>query len=154
MFSTGLTCLIRFVTTRACRFSICRQIRPPLKLQHSTCFGPARLPVAWRRIAGRLPELTPPTVQYIRADFHPRATSASDTPASNRRTAASLNSLVNCLRDNPMTQFSIHWILSLNRLSQKWGQVQAAILLLAPSVSTVASGRRYEALTLTFDRRP
>jgi hypothetical protein len=65
-----------------------------------------------------------------------------------------LNSLVNCLRDNPMTQFSIHWILSLNRLSQKWGQVQAAILLLAPSVSTVASGRRYEALTLTFDRRP
>jgi len=22
-----------------------------------------------------------------------------------------------------MTQFSIHWILSLNRLSQKWGQV-------------------------------
>jgi hypothetical protein len=32
--------------------------------------------------------------------------------------------LVNFLRDNPMTQFSIRWILSLNRLSQKWGQVQ------------------------------
>jgi hypothetical protein len=32
--------------------------------------------------------------------------------------------LVNCLRDKPMTQLSIHWILSLNRLSQKWGQVQ------------------------------
>jgi len=31
---------------------------------------------------------------------------------------------VNCLRDNPMTQFSIHWILSLNQLCQKWGQVQ------------------------------
>jgi len=30
---------------------------------------------------------------------------------------------VNFLRDNPMTQFSIRWILSLNRLSQKWGQV-------------------------------
>jgi hypothetical protein len=29
-----------------------------------------------------------------------------------------LNSLVNCLRDNPMTQFSIHWILSLNRVSK------------------------------------
>jgi 3-hydroxypropanoate dehydrogenase len=29
------------------------------------------------------------------------------TPCSSRRTAASLNSLVNCLRDNPMTQFSI-----------------------------------------------
>jgi hypothetical protein len=55
---------------------------------------------------------------------NPRATSASETPASSRRTAASLNSLVNCLRDNPMTQFSIHWILSLNRLCQKWGQVQ------------------------------
>jgi hypothetical protein len=25
-----------------------------------------------------------------------------------------------------MTQFSIQWILSLNRLSQKWGQVQFA----------------------------
>jgi len=31
---------------------------------------------------------------------------------------------VNCLRDNPMTQFSVQWILSLNRLSQNWGQVQ------------------------------
>jgi hypothetical protein len=29
-----------------------------------------------------------------------------------------LNSLVNCLRDNRMTQFSIHWILSLNRVSK------------------------------------
>jgi hypothetical protein len=26
-----------------------------------------------------------------------------------------------------MTQFSIHWILSLNRLSQKWGHVQEDI---------------------------
>src|SRR6185369_11933062 len=38
-----------------------------------------------------------------------RAASAIDTPCSSRRTAASLNSLVNCLRDNPMTQFSIYW---------------------------------------------
>jgi len=31
---------------------------------------------------------------------------------------------VNCLRDIPMTQFSIPWILSLNHLSHFWGQVQ------------------------------
>jgi hypothetical protein len=27
-----------------------------------------------------------------------------------------------------MTQFSIHWILSLNQLCQKWGQVQLSVL--------------------------
>jgi transposase-like protein len=31
---------------------------------------------------------------------------------------------VNILLDNPMTQFSFGWILSLNWLCQKWGQVQ------------------------------
>jgi hypothetical protein len=31
-----------------------------------------------------------------------------------------------------MTQFSIHWILSLNRLSQKWGQVQPKLRVLKP----------------------
>src|ERR1700683_1702735 len=36
-----------------------------------------------------------------------RAASPMDTPCSSRRTAASLNSFVNCLRDKPMTQFSI-----------------------------------------------
>ena len=36
-----------------------------------------------------------------------RAASPIDIPCSSRRTAASLNSLVNCLRSNPMTQFSI-----------------------------------------------
>jgi hypothetical protein len=30
---------------------------------------------------------------------------------------------VNILLDNPMTQFSFGWILSLNWLCQKWGQV-------------------------------
>ncbi len=40
--------------------------------------------------------------------------------------ASSLNSLVNILLDNPMTQFSFEWILSLNWLFQKWGQVQSA----------------------------
>jgi hypothetical protein len=34
--------------------------------------------------------------------------------------------LVNILLDNPMTQFSFEWILSLNWLCQKWGQVQRA----------------------------
>ena len=36
-----------------------------------------------------------------------RAASPIEIPDSNRFTAASLNSFVNCLRDNPMTQFSI-----------------------------------------------
>src|SRR5271154_3820655 len=44
-----------------------------------------------------------------------RATSPIETPCSSRRTAASLNSLVNVLLDNPMTQFSFEWILSLNQ---------------------------------------
>jgi hypothetical protein len=47
------------------------------------------------------------------------------TLCSSRRTATNLTFLVNNLRINPMTQFSIPWILSLNRLSQKWGQVQS-----------------------------
>jgi predicted nucleic acid-binding protein len=33
---------------------------------------------------------------------------------------------VNILLDNPMTQFSFEWILSLNWLCQKWGQVHIA----------------------------
>jgi hypothetical protein len=43
-----------------------------------------------------------------------RAASPIETPASSRLTAASLNSFVNCLRDNPMTQFSIQckfWLI-------------------------------------------
>ena len=27
-----------------------------------------------------------------------------------------------------MTQFSIHWILSLNELSHSWGQVQTSVI--------------------------
>src|ERR1700681_4601659 len=46
-----------------------------------------------------------------------------ETPCSSRLTAASLNSLVNILLDNPMTQFSFEWISSLNWLCQKWGRV-------------------------------
>src|SRR5258706_1047739 len=55
-----------------------------------------------------------------------RATSPIELPRSSRCTAASLNSLVNILLDNPMTQFSFGWILSLNWLCQKWGQVHLA----------------------------
>jgi len=39
---------------------------------------------------------------------------------------------VNCLRDIPMTQFSIPWILSLNHLSHFWGQVQFTVESLSP----------------------
>src|SRR6202011_976139 len=53
-----------------------------------------------------------------------RAPSPMELPRSSRCTAASLNSLVNILLDNPMTQFSFGWILSLNWLCQHCGQVQ------------------------------
>src|ERR1700722_284524 len=52
-----------------------------------------------------------------------RATSPIELPRSSRCTSASLHSLGNILLDNPMTQFSFGWILSLNWLCQKWGQV-------------------------------
>jgi len=45
---------------------------------------------------------------------------------------------VNCLRDNPMTQFSIQWILSLNHLSQNRGQVQAHAYRLAKAAGNRA----------------
>src|ERR1700682_1349718 len=52
----------------------------------------------------------------------PRATPPIELPRSSRCTAASLNSFVNILLDNPMTQFSFEWILSLNCLCQPRGQ--------------------------------
>jgi predicted GNAT family N-acyltransferase len=51
---------------------------------------------------------------------------------------------VNFLRDNPMTQFSIRWILSLNRLSQKWGQVHIASEDLPPELIKRLNLPRYE----------
>jgi hypothetical protein len=48
-------------------------------------------------------------------------TPKNDTPSSSRRTEASLNSFVNCLRDIPMTQFSIAWILSLSQFASSRG---------------------------------
>ncbi len=62
-----------------------------------------------------------------------RATLATDAPISSRCIAASVNSFVNSRQDKPMTPTSLRWhfhtircILSLNRLSQKWGQVHSA----------------------------
>src|SRR5271154_2917541 len=59
-----------------------------------------------------------------------RATSPTELPRSSRCTAASLNSFVNILFDNPMTHSPFQWILSLNWLCQKWGQVQARDMVL------------------------
>jgi hypothetical protein len=53
-----------------------------------------------------------------------RATAATEAPDSSRSMASSLNSRLNFRRDNPMFASSIRWVLSLNSLSQKWGQVQ------------------------------
>ena len=79
----------------------------PLQLR-DPAFRPALLSVARKRIARPL-RGTPAASGAARSGSPPtpRATSAIDTPCSSRRTAASLNSFVNCLRDNPMTQFSI-----------------------------------------------
>ncbi len=79
---------------------------------------PAPGPVARESIARPLAKLSPPAVQNVGFTSDARAASAIEIPCSSRRTAAGLHSFVNCLRDNPMTQFSIQWILSLNRLSQ------------------------------------
>jgi hypothetical protein len=45
--------------------------------------------------------------------------------------------LLNNLRFSPMTQFSIQWILSLNQLSQKWGQVQVEHLTPTPRLNII-----------------
>ena len=70
-----------------------------------------------------------------------RATSPIETPRSSRCTAASLNSFVNILLDNPMTQFSFEWILSLNWLCQKWGQVQGDPLSASTLNGSMSSSR-------------
>jgi len=53
---------------------------------------PARLPVARKRVARCLPELTPPTLQHVRVDLQPPCHLGQRNPASSRRTATSLNS--------------------------------------------------------------
>src|SRR5271163_1971739 len=68
-----------------------------------------------------------------------RATSPIELPRSSRCTAASLNSLLNILLDNPMTQFSFEWILSLNWLCQKWGQLQ---LIVGQTVTEASNDKR------------
>src|SRR5215471_11554312 len=52
-----------------------------------------------------------------------RATSATEDPASNCWIAANFSSRVKLRRVKPMNHCSIHRILTLNCLSQNWGQV-------------------------------
>ncbi len=66
-----------------------------------------------------------------------------------RFTAASLNSLVNILLDNPMSQFSFGWILSLNQLCQKGGQAHRH--LPAPSAPPAALPMKTFTITTLFE---
>jgi hypothetical protein len=76
---------------------------PDLTLQlGDPSFGPALLPIARKHIAWRLPELAPPAAQHTRVYFHCSCYFGTDSRCCSRRTAASLNSFVNFLRDNPM----------------------------------------------------
>ena len=53
-------------------------------------------------------------MQHLGLTSNARAASPMETLVPSRRAARSLNSFVNCLRDNPMTQFYVPWILSIN----------------------------------------
>src|SRR5271156_4885087 len=77
-----------------------------------------------------------------------RATSPTELPRSSRCTAASLNSFVNILFDNPMTHSPFQWILSLNWLCQKWGQVQFTSNARATSPTELPRSSRCTAASL------
>ena len=64
---------------------------------------PALLPITRKDVAGTLTKLSAPAMQDVGIHLQSPGRFPIDTPCSSRRTAASLNSLVNCLRDNPMT---------------------------------------------------
>ena len=64
------------------------------------------------------------------APFVSLAASLKVTPCSSRRTAASWNSLVNKLPDNPLTKFFSVWILSLTCLCQNGGEYTQGLELL------------------------
>jgi hypothetical protein len=85
-----------------------------------------------RRLQGTSVGLIMLILRLLYALSTPRAASAIETPCSNRLTAANLNSFVNCLCDNPITQFSVQWILNLNYLSQFWGPLQSPLRWNAP----------------------
>jgi hypothetical protein len=77
-----------------------------LALQLSdAAFSPALLAVARKDVAWPGAELPPPALQDIGVDLQRPRRLSDGTPCSSRRTAASLNSFVNILLDNPMTQF-------------------------------------------------
>ena len=73
-----------------------------LQLGHAA-FRPAPLPMTRKRIARRLPELTPPTHQHVLVDPTHTPPRPALPLASVRRAAASLTSLGDCLRDKPAT---------------------------------------------------
>src|SRR6516225_3150988 len=119
-----------------CSSILCKQ---PFKKSISTACWPtfrsnwATLPSSQRRFPRPGKALPGPWRNSLRQrcnrfglTSNARATSAIDAPASHRCKAASFNSFVNFRRDNIMSQFSIHRILTLNRLSQKAWQVQVA----------------------------
>jgi len=89
--------------------------------------GPTLLPLPGNTLPGPWRNSRRQRCSTLAFTSNARATSPMETPCSSRRTAASLNSLVNILLDNPMTQFSFEWILSLNRLCHKWGQLQTQL---------------------------
>ena len=68
---------------------------------------PTLFAVAGKVVTGSLAELPPPSLQNVGTDLQRTCRFRDRYPCSSRRTAASLNSLVNCLGDNPGTQFSI-----------------------------------------------
>lgn len=60
------------------------------QLHHPPPLRPVRLSVTWKRLVARLPELTRQRSSTLALTSTSRATSASDTPASSRRTAGQL----------------------------------------------------------------
>jgi hypothetical protein len=70
-------------------------------------FRPALLAIARKGVPRPIPELRRQRCNTLGFTSNARAASVIDTPCSSRRPAANLNSFVSCLRDNPMTQFSI-----------------------------------------------
>lgn len=65
----------------------------------------ALLPVTGRRVAGPLAKLAPPAMQHIGIDFPPRRHFSDRNALFQTTQCRHLNSLVNILLDNPMTQF-------------------------------------------------
>lgn len=58
-----------------------------------------------------------------------RAASPMETTCSSRHITAGLSSLVKCLRKKPVAQFSVLWVLRLNRLFQKEASAALPVLL-------------------------